>query len=89
MVPYVWQLVLSQVTIEGRVLDADEMASLMVQEWLLTSLCIMLSCSGSIGCPIVVLCRWKGEGTLICSLTYRLVVAVSVMPLVVVSAIMG
>ena len=33
------------------------MASLMVLEWLLTSLCIILNCSGSIGCLVVVLCR--------------------------------
>ena len=45
------------------------MASLMVLERLLTSLCTMLNCSGSIGCPVVVLCRWMGEGALKCSLT--------------------
>ena len=44
-------------------------ASLMVLEWLLTSLCNMLNCSGSIGCPVVVLCRWMEEGSLKCSLT--------------------
>ena len=33
------------------------MASLMVLERLLTSLCTILNCSGSIGCPVVVLCR--------------------------------
>ena len=38
------------------------MASLMVLEWLLTSLWTMLNCSGSIGCPVVVLCRWRGRG---------------------------
>ena len=45
------------------------MASLMVLEWLLTSLCNMLSYSGSIGCPVVVLCRWMGEGALKCPFT--------------------
>ena len=45
------------------------MASLMVLEWLLTSLCTMLNCSGSMGCPVVVLCKWMGEGALKCSLT--------------------
>ena len=45
------------------------MASLMVLEWLLTSLCTMLNWTGSIGCPVVVLCRWMREGTLKCSLT--------------------
>ena len=45
------------------------MASLMVLEWLLTSLCTMLNYSGSIGCLLVVLCKWIGEGALKCSLT--------------------
>ena len=40
------------------------MASLMVLEWLVTSLCTMLNCSGSTGCPVVVLCKWMGEGAL-------------------------
>ena len=38
------------------------MASLMVLEWLLTSLWTMLNCFGSIGYPVVVLWRWMGEG---------------------------
>ena len=29
----------------------------------------MLNCSGSMGCPVVVLCRCMGEGALKCSLT--------------------
>ena len=29
----------------------------------------MLNCSGSIGCPVMVLCRCMGEGALKCSLT--------------------
>ena len=29
----------------------------------------MLNCSESIGCPVVVLWRWMGEGALKCSLT--------------------
>ena len=44
-------------------------ASLMVLEWLLTSLCIMLNRLGSIGCPVVVLWRCMWEGALKCSLT--------------------
>ena len=40
------------------------MASLMVLEWLLTSLCTILNCPGSMECPVVVLCRWMGEGAL-------------------------
>ena len=39
------------------------MASLMVLDWLLTSLWTMLNCSGSTGCPVVVLCRWMGRGS--------------------------
>ena len=39
-----------------------KMASLMVLEWLLTSLCTMLNCSGSIGWPVVVLCKCMGKG---------------------------
>ena len=30
-------------------------------EWLLTSLCTMLNCSGSKGWPVVVLCKWMGR----------------------------
>ena len=45
------------------------MASLMVLEWLLTSLCTMLNWSGSMGCPVVVLWWCMGEGALKCSLT--------------------
>ena len=45
------------------------MTSLMVLERLLTSLCIMLNCFWSIGCPVVVLCRWMGEGAMKCSMT--------------------
>ena len=45
------------------------MASLMVLDWLLTSLWAMLNCSWSIGCPVVVLCRWMREGAMKCSLT--------------------
>ena len=44
-------------------------ASLMVLEWLLTSLCTMLNWLGSMGCPVVVLWRCMGEGALKCSLT--------------------
>ena len=44
-------------------------ASLMVLEWLLTSLCTMLNWLGSMGCPVVVLRRCIGEGALRCSLT--------------------
>ena len=43
-------------------------ASLIVLDWLVVSLCIMLKLSASIGCPVVVLCRWMGEGALKCSL---------------------
>ena len=43
-------------------------ASLMVLEWLLTSLCTMLNWLGSMGCPMVVLWRCIGEGALKCSL---------------------
>ena len=42
------------------------MASLMVLKWLLTSLCTILNCSGSMGCPVMVVCRWMGEGALRC-----------------------
>ena len=45
------------------------MASLMVLDCMLTSLCTMLNCSGSIGCPVEVLWRCMGEGALKCSLT--------------------
>ena len=45
------------------------MASLMVLEWLLTSLCTMLNWLGSMGCPVVVLWWCMGEGTLKCSFT--------------------
>ena len=44
-------------------------ASLMVLEWLLTSLCIILNWLGSMGCPVVVLWMCIGEGALKCSLT--------------------
>ena len=44
-------------------------ASLMVLEWLLTSLCTMLNWLGSMGCPVVALWRCMGEGALKCSLT--------------------
>ena len=44
------------------------MASLMVLGWLLTSLCTMLNWLGSMGWPVVELCRCMGEGTLKCSL---------------------
>ena len=47
-------------------------ASLMVLEWLLTSLCIMLSWLGSMGCPVVVLWRCIGKGALKCSLILSL-----------------
>ena len=42
--------------------------SLIVLDWLAVSLCIMLKLSASIGCPVVVLCKWMGEGALKCSL---------------------
>ena len=38
------------------------MASLMVLDWLFTSLCTMLNWLGSMGCPVVVLWRCMGEG---------------------------
>ena len=44
-------------------------ASLMVLEWLLTSLCTMLNWLGSMGCPVVVLWWCMGEGALKCSFT--------------------
>ena len=44
-------------------------ASLMVLDWLCTSLCMILNWLGSSGCPVVVLCRCIGEGALRCSLT--------------------
>ena len=44
------------------------MDSLMVLDWLCVSLCTMLKLSASMGCPVVVLCRWMGEGALKCSL---------------------
>ena len=43
-------------------------ASLMVLGWLLTSLCTMLNWLGSMGWPVVELCRCMGEGALKCSL---------------------
>ena len=39
-------------------------ASLMVLGWLLTSLCTMLNWLGSMGWPVVELCRCMGEGDL-------------------------
>ena len=44
------------------------MASLMVQGWLLTSLCTILNWLGSMGWPVVELCRCMGERALKCSL---------------------
>ena len=43
-------------------------ASLMDLGWLLTSLCTMLNWLGSMGWPVVELCRCMGEGALKCSL---------------------
>ena len=37
------------------------MASLIVLDWLFTSLCTMLNWLGSIGCPVVVLWRCIGD----------------------------
>ena len=45
------------------------MASLMVLEWQLTSLCTILNWLGSMGCPVVILLWCIGEGALKCSLT--------------------
>ena len=45
------------------------MASFMVLDCMLTSLCTILNWLGSIGCPVVALWRCMGEGALKCSLT--------------------
>ena len=55
--------------LEGGSCTQMNIASLMVLEWLLTSLCTMLNWLGSMGCPVVVLWRCIGEGALKCSLT--------------------
>ena len=69
VVPYVQQLVHAQVSVESGSLTWMNMASLMVLERLLTSLCTMLNWSGSMGCPVVALWWCMGEGALKCSLT--------------------
>ena len=48
------------------------MASLMFLVLPCDSLCMMVKHSGLIGCPVVLLCWWMGEGTLRCSLTLNM-----------------
>ena len=69
LVPNVWQLVFANVAIEGGSCTRMNIASLIVLDWLWTSLCMILNWLGSKGCPVVVLCRCMGEGALRCSLT--------------------
>ena len=64
-----WKLVRSQVSVEGWVLHMDEHGLLDGPGMAVDFLCTMLNCSGSMGCPVVVLCKWMGEGALKCSLT--------------------
>ena len=64
LVPNVWQLVFANVAIEGGSCTRMNIASLIVLDWLWTSLCMILNWLGSKGCPVVVLCRCMGEGGL-------------------------
>ena len=64
-----WQLVLAQSPVEGGSWMQMNMASFIVLDWLLTSLCTMLNWLGSNGCLEVALCRCMGEGAFRCSLT--------------------
>ena len=64
-----WQLVLPQIPVEGGSLMQMNMASFIVLDWLLTSLCTMLNWLGSKGCTEVALWRCMGEGAFRCSLT--------------------
>ena len=63
------QLVLAQIPVEGGSWMQMNMASFIVLDLLLTSLCTMLNWLGSKGCPEVVLWRCMGEGAFKCSLT--------------------
>ena len=45
------------------------MATLIILDCMLTSLCTILNWLGSIGCPVVMLWRCMGEGALKCSFT--------------------
>ena len=49
-------------------MDVDEHGLFVGPGKAVNFLCTMLNCSGSIGCPVVVLYRWMG-GALKCSLT--------------------
>ena len=69
MVPYVWQLVLSQVSVEGGVLYMYEHGLLDGPGVAVNLLVYYVNWLGSMGCPVVILWWCIGEGALKCSLT--------------------